>query len=167
MQNPDELEPGRELDALVAQYIFGWIWYLHKGRGRVAIFPPENKDGWIRWNFFNSEDWEPLDEPGDHLRFTDWDRLASPARELGEEFGGFMPHFSTDIAAAWQVDRPVWQREFMEQIDGLHVFLFCGPSWPAIIVGWDECPDKAAAYALGRCRAALREILLSTVREQI
>ena len=66
-------EAGRELDALVAEKVMGW--YRKDG-------PPPDGGG-DRWLF------EP--EPGD--------------REFSFEHAeyGTLPHYSTDIAAAWEV----------------------------------------------------------------
>jgi hypothetical protein len=83
---------------------------------------------------------------------------------------GFLAEYSTDIAAAWQVDKSDWYWVFSEMPNKLQITLY--PSREAwdkrpfemhpypkesvhVDVRWDECKTKAEAYALGRCRAAL------------
>jgi len=78
---------------------------------------------------------------------------------------------STDIAAAWQVDRPGWVWEFQETSHDLTATLYPSPearseaiaSWPVLPKGvalvrreWGD--DKASTYAWVRCLAALRAV---------
>jgi len=78
---------------------------------------------------------------------------------------------STDIAAAWQVDKPGWVWEFQETSHDLTATLYPSPqarieamaSYPILPEGvtlvrreWGE--DKASTYAWVRCLAALRAV---------
>lgn len=79
-----------------------------------------------------------------------------------------IPPYSTDIAAAWGLDKTAWRWKFYETPNTLAVILFTSiemqceaawisPSWPegTIVIQnlWQD--DKASTYALGRCRAFL------------
>lgn len=73
-----------------------------------------------------------------------------------------VPHYSTDLAAAWQIDKPGWRWEFSELSCGLDVILWSESGdleklGQAYIL-WDSVPDKATAYCLARCRAALEAV---------
>ena len=76
---------------------------------------------------------------------------------------------STDIAAAWQVDRPGWTWEFQETSHDLTATLYPSPearsealtSYPilpegVVLVRREWLDDKAGTYAWVRCLAALR-----------
>lgn len=73
-----------------------------------------------------------------------------------------IPYFSQDLAAAWQIDKPGWRWEFSELSCGLDVILWSESGdleklGQAYIL-WDSVPDKATAYCLARCRAALEAV---------
>jgi hypothetical protein len=82
-------------------------------------------------------------------------------------------NFSTDISVSWLVDKPDWYWVFTEMPNRLQITLY--PSrevWDKrpfemqfypkesihINVTWKDCKTKAEAYALGRCRAALKAV---------
>lgn len=82
-----------------------------------------------------------------------------------------VPPYSTEIAAAWRVDRPGWTWEFQETSHDLTATLYPSPearmeavtSYPVLPEGvalvrreWGE--DKASTYAWVRCLAALRAV---------
>ena len=76
MMDIDKLEAGRELDALVAEKVMGWTWCAG----------PRPFDGMImRWLF----------APGKEKL-----SLAKGNEPMGSLS---MPHYSTDVAAAWEV----------------------------------------------------------------
>jgi len=70
-----------------------------------------------------------------------------------------VPPYSTDIAAAWQVDRPSWVWEFQETSHDLTATLYPSPearmeavtSYPIL----PEGVTLASTYAWVRCLAAL------------
>jgi len=121
------MKPGRELDALVAEYVIGYECVC---------------------------DEEPVDCPihayNDHY-------TLSP--------------YSTDIAAAWRVDKPGWVWEFQETSHDLTATLYPSPqarieamaNYPILpegvaLVRREWLDDKATTYACVRCLAALRAV---------
>jgi ABA sandwich protein len=68
----------RALDALVAERIFGWRWMRSSVSGRQAIFPMDQHPEW----------------------FT---APASRVEGLANDWDCRLPHYSTDMAAAWLV----------------------------------------------------------------
>lgn len=73
-----------------------------------------------------------------------------------------VPFYSTDIAASFEVDKPEWRWTFAEHPQRLTILLWGESSRDGPIatahVKWDEAEMKAQAYALGRCRAALKAV---------
>jgi len=70
-------------------------------------------------------------------------------------------YWSTDIAAAWELDGEGWMWEFDEvedavNVDGLDVMAWNGKKWSQIHVVWAEFRSKAEAYATGRCLVWLK-----------
>lgn len=80
-----------------------------------------------------------------------------------------LPRYSTDIAAAWEVDKPEWRWLFCEHPKRLTILLwdgFLGDDPIATAhVKWDEVETKSEAYALGRCRAALKAVEVSDAHD--
>ena len=114
-----ELKAGRELDALVAFHLFGWRWFQkqsYTGEYRCALYPPD--DGlWIRWNFIGFEqigEW-----PEEARRFSDWDRCGSRAGFRQRPHLGWLPHYSTDIAAVWQVLERLQQQGILAELGAI------------------------------------------------
>jgi len=143
----DELQAGRELDALVAERIFGWM----------RVQPPKHDfDG-------------PLPGQGEVLASP----TAVPMIESGEyawppkgiiPFTFFLPSqgWSTDISAAWQViermaARGLWLTLLTpyDATDGYHAtFTPHGrPQWCDAVAR-----AQAATAPLAICRAALRAV---------
>lgn len=91
--NIDEMQAGRELDALVAEKVMKWRW----DNDWDCLIPPEQKakpsEMWTDWQPGLTEDWrEPVKEnhvPG--------------VRYNGDSSKIILPHYSTNIAAAWEV----------------------------------------------------------------
>lgn len=128
--NFDEMEAGREMDILVIEKVLEW-----------QLVPDSNYHGCGGAMFAVTESSE--------RRFM-WHLEADVYS--GEK--RWSP--STNIAAAWQVDRPTWVWRFYEAKYGLEVTLdFSGRTVFADVL-WSEVGNKALAYALGRCRAALK-----------
>ena len=73
------LQPGRELDALVAERLFNARWWKSNATGKRALFMPDRKHG----------DWFTSFAAGTESLCRDWEYPVPPC--------------STDIAAAWQV----------------------------------------------------------------
>jgi len=101
---------GRELDAAVAERVMGWKWQEHGSGGtrRRLLWSPDGKCGCRRWENDGQE--EILDD---------------------------LPHYSTDIAAAWEVVE--WMHEFGVQM------------W----AGYDSDGNPFAAYNDGDCHPYL------------
>ena len=72
-----------------------------------------------------------------------------------------MPHYSTDIAAAWELDGEGWRWEFEENIyptpvgSFLDVTVWTDHGWFSIDMPFADYPTKAEAYATGRCEVFL------------
>ena len=115
--------------------------------------------------------WRLVADNANALTWSDDESKEFPAGKLYTWFDTSYPSFrpSTDIAAAWLVDKPGWYWTFFETPIFLQITLY--PSievWHKrpgdyqvlqkeiiiITVNWDECKTKAEVYALGRCRAA-------------
>lgn len=140
----DELPAGRELDALVAEKVMGWRWYVFtiaaSGENVRAIFPPDDtapvRFGYLPW------------KRGDH----DW-RIAN---------GGYPPAFSTDIAAAWEVVAEMEKRGQWCQVErcrrvGWCVTFAADPGAHCSPAYEDEgIIDCASTVPLSICRAALK-----------
>ena len=129
--NIDEMEAGREMDAVVAAKVMGW----HKTDRHFGQF------GELWWNVPDG--------------VLSWAKTS---------FGSFQP--STDIIAAWQVDRPTWEWTFSEQKDCLGIILSLPKRYFLVGVLWAEVDNKALAYALGRCRAALKAVGVEEVERE-
>lgn len=122
------LQPGRELDALVAERVMGWL-NIHRD-----AYTPYGRDVCGT---------DPSGEGG-------WDKNGRMA----------VRHYSTDIAAALTVDRSEWRWRFSERLMHLEVTVSDTDGGFSVDVRWSEFTrdgriDKAAAYAFGRCKAAL------------
>jgi Phage ABA sandwich domain len=120
----DRVEAGRELDALIAEKLLGWRWFAVGAEKwiRVGLWPPE--DGrHTRWNLPSSA----VDVTGreqEYKRFSEWYRCGS----YGNNPTTGLPHYSSDIGAAWLVVEALrqqgWLVEVKEMPDG---FPFLGP----------------------------------------
>jgi len=124
----------RELDAAVA-IAQGWRWMQPRMANGIALYHPDDIDDL------------DLIEPRTTKRLEGWDEGV--------------PHYSTDIAAAWELDGDGWEWSFdeTEWRDTLDVTLFYNQSKGNHIevrVKFYDFPTKAAAYATARCRAALK-----------
>ena len=87
------MKPGRALDALVAEKIFGWVWIRS-----LAHYPPPRGREWQRELCPGDKVPKPS-EAGDWLPAHG----DEPANETTQIWEGSIPRYSTDIAAAWQV----------------------------------------------------------------
>ena len=102
----------RELDALIAERLFGWRWVkypapnLSEHRLLTGIVPPA-APGRI---YSNRTDriWQP--STPDAERFSDWDTLYWWDDDGASDIRRGMPHYSTDIAAAVQVEDEIERR---------------------------------------------------------
>ena len=125
----DNMPAGREMDALVAEKVIGWIW---------CAGPDTFKPGrpWRSW----------LSEPD--TRLPTWDGLTGmPVDGLFDEESN-VQHYSTDIAAAWLIV------EKMQQQGHIHDFLWQFDA--ATPLEW--CYLPAADFCLHVCRAALKAL---------
>ena len=156
----DKLE-GRELDAAVAEKVMDWHWNDLWG----SLIPREQ-------TAMPSEMWTEWHEDEDGLsRKPIRGNTVSGLSYNGDLFKINLPHYSTDIAAAWLVDKPGWYWIFHEALNHLQITLYPSKElyhkrpWDlqpypkgiiCVKVNWDERKTKAEVYALGRCRAALK-----------
>ena len=152
-----KLAAGRELDALVAEKVMGWKWWKYPAPNRkqrlLTIIAPPVKDG---RGFANHIDriWQPSDclTP----RFSDWDSImwSDDGFEIWQRG---LPHYSTDIAAAWQVVEKLL--EILPQ-GGIHIEHLDYQGWSVSMCfkkaegGWDGWVD-AETIPLAICLAAL------------
>ena len=134
----DELAAGRELDALVAEHVEGWTWDPWKGGNRIerVLMAPK---------------------PTTVMLFVGAYVLAGELVITDN-----LPHYSTDIAAAWQVVEAMHGRGLRYAIKGYfegvasHGCIFDDENWV------DSNPlYKAVAETvpLAICRAALKAVL--------
>jgi hypothetical protein len=114
----EAMPAGRELDALVAEHLFGWEWLEHKTKKLKALYAPETDGGnygWVRYNF-NAEEMQPADP--ETKRYRDWDRVCSfrhrhPTDKTiygYEEVG--LPKYSVDGNAMLQVIQKVYEMDY-------------------------------------------------------
>lgn len=75
---PEKPKPGRELDSLVAEKVMGFRWWRSSQTGRRAIFPDDKVQPWFK-------------------------EVASGDESFCSDHDWAVPHYSTDIAAAWTV----------------------------------------------------------------
>lgn len=102
----------RELDAWIAENLFGWAWFERVNREgidivfRKALFPPDDEKH-IRWNLIG---FAPAKE--ETQRFSDWDKCGSARGENGfsKEPRG-VPYYTTDPAAAMEVLHECWKKD--------------------------------------------------------
>ena len=133
----------RELDALVAEEVMGWRWRAFKSdwdapKWAKDIYPPDAVE--LSWP----------DEPG-----------APPLAELPYRRSAHyldMPHYSSDIAAAWQV---------VERMRDLDFYATIGQDWPGNEGLWEVDFSKdgdvyfyAAEHSVSRaiCLAARKAL---------
>lgn len=133
-----QTQSGRELDVAMAR-VMGWQvlkrwemwdWQLYQASGSFPSMVLGKR-----------EDDYTVYHSGDDERGVDW-------------------RPSTNIAHAFEVQRDGWRWDFIEEDLRIRVYLTYRRSdnWQSVIAGgvlWEEMPDRASAYALARCRAAL------------
>ena len=93
--NTDDLPAGRELDALVAEKVMGWritAWNDGEPWGNREVFPP----------------FEPING------------IPADCDCISHSEAGEPPHYSTDIAAAWEVVEKLWDEDFHVQFQLVH-----------------------------------------------
>jgi len=137
----DDMKAGRELDALVAEKVMGWIGSVFKG--------PTLRIG----NRYLHE--------GDPIWTTPEGDLYHRARSIdGSYVGDDCPHYSTDIAAAWQVVEKVREKYV------INIEIDCENIWVEL---WQDSTDEPSNYKqvadeygdtapLAICLAALKAI---------
>jgi len=120
----DEMDAGRELDALVAEKVMGGVPTNAIGDWMVAVGAP-------------------------------------PYYRFGGSVRG-LPDYSTDIAAAWQIDDAKWFWMFEETDGYLEATLWDHrrrlPDYYAVDVAWSDDGNRSKAYALARCILALAAV---------
>jgi len=135
------LVPGPQMNAAVAEYVIGYkIWDDHR---RITAYnggPPIVVDG------------------PNAKRYPDAEHHCAYAPAL---------RYSTDIAAAWEVDKPNWWWIFIEHDDILVARIWdreespgCDPNRPIAWIDepWHEA-GQAETYATARCKAALLAVM--------
>jgi len=105
MMDIDEMNAGRELDALVAERVMGWA----RSGGNDHTSPAHK----VRTIIEDGERWEEAyldyDSKGPHDRLTDpegHDIYLCGCRERE----GLLPYYSTDIETAWEVAAEMGRR---------------------------------------------------------
>jgi hypothetical protein len=137
-----EIQAGRETDALVAERVMGWAWQTKDGSTRWLAPPAQCGD-------FGHE--RPAS--GDEALEGAWWLEAKPS-----DLHWIVPHYSTDIAAAWQVVESVVERGYMvtvvqEDDAAVRVYL----DHPSQVEDLDEI-GVAPTAPLAICRAALAAV---------
>lgn len=122
------MDAGRELDALVAEKVMGWVWW-HNTDADLTILVPSDQSWPDKWHFASGAG--NCTKPADHGA----------------------PHYSTDIADAWEVVERLRERGYYLELRGwvqVNDFMAC-----FIMPGGKEycITDNTAPLAL--CRAAL------------
>lgn len=136
-----KMPAGREMDALVAEFIFYWIW----------IPSPLNTEQKII---------VPTDKSKSDIIIPD-----SSAWWWGEDIRALVPYYSTDIAAAWQVVEKMSRPDWAWIIESFNLANEDKPRWFACFWGdidGELCSDASAeadTAPLAICRAALLAIL--------
>ena len=133
----DKLEAGRELDALIAEKVMGWKWFLdaaNLGSGPQYRYLDEPK----QW-------WNPP-----RLEWDGVSKIAIAHRPTEYQ----PPEYSSDIAAAWEVVEKL--REM-----GFPVHIQCGQYHYGVVGYRDVLKDEwvwAKSAPLAICRAALKAL---------
>jgi len=133
----DEMPAGRELDALVAEKVMGWritAWNDGEPWGNREVFPP----------------FEPING------------IPADCDCISHSEAGEPPHYSTDIAAAWEVvekmnvdyDVMVRQQRFKPDVWECYI-VRNGPFGPYDRDFWEGRADTAP---LAICRATLKTV---------
>ena len=134
------MEAGRELDALVAEAM-GWIWLRFK--------PAHDEDAEFVRKPYGPDTWEASLE---HKR-------ANGDEPLAHLWDCDLPHYSTDIAAAWEVVEYMGPIPFSLRFQPADAWrtgdgeVYCHAHWTCWFEGsvWAEAPTAPLAI----CRAAL------------
>jgi hypothetical protein len=136
------MNAGRELDALTAEKVMGWK--LYKCINPSHVYEP--------YLWCSPEDTRV---PNDH-----WPRhrVLDPHETVADTVTKIIPHYSTDIAAAWQVVEKMLK---IGQVNvGYHKL--ADPSWACRIFGLEGDLTDIEVYAptapLAICLAALKAI---------
>jgi len=158
----DEMPAGRDMDEAITEAVFGWRkheWVAHK-------IPAEIVTAWKAANIaypLPGPEWWVCQECGSestglHPEKIEDDRFFDP----GLKYCGHarLPRHSTEIAAAWEVDQEGWEWDFADTALGVKATVYLPDTdYASAIALWAEAPTKAAAYALARCRAALKAVM--------
>lgn len=83
----ETMAAGRELDALVAERVMGWVWAQDDPAAYSTMFRPGHR----------------YIVPPDVFEFSRGTLPADTALPLAKEWYGNVPRYSTDLAAAWLV----------------------------------------------------------------
>lgn len=152
----ENMPAGREMDALVAVEIFGWRWMKYpapNARDMVltGIFPPRSICSIESPNEYQRI-WQPSDAAAP--RFAPWD---DPIWwDLDGTMQRGLPHYSTDISAAWLVIKALNKGMFRLELGArIASAEFSGYSKKKTTV--HGVPEDVAPLAI--CRAALLALL--------
>ena len=89
------LPAGRELDALIAERLFGWRWHNCEYIGQSSVASPVYRTMFA--------------EPKELEKNTSWRCVAMDNPHSGvRKKQEWTPHYSTSIADAWQVVEHIW-----------------------------------------------------------
>jgi len=90
-----------------------------------------------------------------------WKRINPEDAIRAGDFDTYVPHYSVDISAAWELDGEGWRWEFEEHykiVESPLVWARCFMP-EDVYTGearFSDFPTKASAYAVARCRAWLK-----------
>jgi len=131
----DEMPAGRELDALVAEKVMGWCitaWNDGEPWGNREVFPP----------------FEPING------------IPADCDCISHSEAGEPPHYSTDIAAAWEVIEKAFRSGFgLTYLEYLEPPQWhCNSGLPCDEFGCDELCATANTAPLAICRATLKTV---------
>lgn len=147
----EALKPGRTMDATVAEQVMGWEWWSD-GKIRWLVHPTRAKAKRLRLPEWNES----------HPQVESWKgiRRGKPSDDIAHD--AWTPHYSTDIAAAWEVAEVIRaklfsiRKRFLDSLQEqtLHTVKGTGEivviAWPDVF--WSVTPEaicKAALMAVG------------------
>ena len=130
----DELEAGRDLDALIAEYLFGWVWVVDDATYMNVSGKRKPSRNLAEPEIFSDVSWR-------------WDGKAELPIDNSR---AWFPKYSTKIKHAWLV------LERCHQLD----IPFSEHSSLCDSTPWDWCALNAAEMAFHICKSALKASIL-------
>jgi hypothetical protein len=130
----DKLEAGRELDILIAERIFGWVWVVATAWNARWLCEPDRyqtaNPKWPKWD-------------------GSTEVLVRYPQQCEPDEHGYLPQYSSDIAAAWEVVEKMKAFSLGQRVDGSWQCWW----WQGVHMG---AHGETAPLAI--CRAALKAL---------